>query len=178
MRAALAVIAVIAGVVQFAWPGVARAQKQSAVEVFDVVGPWRVLAVRSKRSQMQLRCTAYYKLDERLGRLYVASLTKDSNSEWEIAFRNETWPITLQSAATGQLVDLDTKAKISAGSPFYQDKLLTFPIGNSTQQIKKYEKSDSLRIEFKTARLNDKLVLPKTKAVIARINACHESNKG
>ena len=142
------------------------------VRLYDTVGPWRVLAVRRKRNGMRPICSGYYKLDERLGRLFVASISKDWRSEWTVAFRNETWPIRSQSAPTGTLVDVDSKSQLSNNAPLYHDKSITFTIGASPAEMSKLKKKDRLRLGLNSPYLSTTLNLPRTAAVIARIEAC------
>ena len=177
MRSSALVIAAFAMVFSIFVSGTGHAQKKSKVKVYDEVGPWRVLAVWSKKHQKRLVCSAYHQLDSRLGRLFVVTFSKDSDDEWKIEFLNEQWPIRTQAAIEGSLVDLDTNETISGDAPFHRDKSITFPIGNSVGQIQKFQKKDKLHLEVKSPAFRDKLELPMTKAVIDRINSCHTDNR-
>ena len=159
------------------------------VETFDEVGPWRVLSVSSrlaissrklaKRNQdaKHLACSAYYVLDSRLGRLFVVTFSKSWNDEWKLELRNETWPIRSRAEIAGSLVDLKTNEKISNGITSQKEKSITFQIGSSADEIQKFQKDDKLYIEVKSSAFNNKMELPNTKAVIDRINSCHNEKK-
>ena len=173
MRTPIAAMTAIVAIASLMAPGAVHAQP-TKVKIFDIVGPWRVLAVWKKAEKTHLACSAYFKLDERLGRLYTATFSKDSNNEWKIEFRRENWPALSKSIEQASLIDLDTNKKISNTAPIYRDKMIAFPIGNTPEAIQKFQKKKRLYISLKSPDLNTRLKLPSTQAVIDRINACHK----
>lgn len=180
MRASTAAIAIIMRVAALMTAGTSHAQKasgtgkQTRTEVFDTVGAWRVLAVWNSKDAMRLTCSAYYKMDERLGRLYVATLSKNADSKWKIELRNENWPVELDAIRDSRLIDQATKQPITTNAPTYSNKSIAFAIGATAADIQKLQNNNRLHLELKSPSLKAKARLPRTADVINRINACHQ----
>ena len=171
MRASLAAVARMVAIVTILTCGTAFAQ-HTRVKVYDTIDSWRILAVWSKKNAMSLTCSAYYKLDERLGHLFAVTFSKESNGEWRIEFRRESWPQLTEAVRKATLVDMGTNQKISNRSPNYGSRSVTFPIGIETDEIEKFKRKKHLHVALKSPTINTTVRLPRTHSVIDRINDC------